>query len=825
MASTQPAPSMTPWRLTRKLLLGLLGLVGIALLILALLPYVVSLDSVKAQIVAHIEAALQRKVDVGVVRLQLLGGPGVGLEDVIIHNPPGWQQPYFIKAGTLSVKAAWRPLLRRQIEITTMLLSNGEIIIERDAQGHMSFADLAVSTPEPAKPLPAQLQRATSGGGAQAGTNPLAGLFVSAVTLQNMQITFVDRMVVPGQEIITAVRNFQLHVTDIALGRPIPIDMTATMLTDGSQNIRLRGSIGPIPESLAVDSLPIDVHLRATDVLLDKLMPYLGGRFPLSQGRLEGDVGVQGSIASSLHINGALGLADAVLHERLMAYSSKALPKLTSTQDITVDLPTGRAELTHIAINVLSIQAAIEGVVHTFTTTPQLDLRLATNAFTPGELLTQSPRLASMLPTPTDLRGKAQLQATFKGVSHDLRAEAQIDLQEMALRSGSFNTGTPGSGGIWLETDKTDARLEAHLVGAEPPRVQIDVGVQRLIVDQQGTDVPAPARDLQPDPTAKTPESKSMLPPLILSGNVRVAEGHIKGLDFQQLTADFNLLKGLLKTTHQMTLYGGSSQGAMQVDLTQSEPAYTLDATFAGLDVGQAVNALTPAKNVLLGVLDTDMRLSGRGLAWDVINKTLSGEGHVKLAEAQLTSFDLIPKLVQLLRNAGGLVGFTIPSGWEHNSLRVIEGDWRLRQGKILTDRLRLRGEGMEALMKGYLRLDQSIDYAGSLFLPAKFITLRGVSTILRHDDAGRVAVPFTVKGTLSAPQLAFHEKALVDSAKEELADTVKKWLDDKIEGLSGKPSAGEQPHQESDETGPETGPQPKRQNLPGKILQDLFRR
>jgi hypothetical protein len=219
------------------------------------------------------------------------------------------------------------------------------------------------------------------------------------------------------------------------------------------------------------------------------------------------------------------------------------------------------------------------------------------------------------------------------------------------------------------------------------------------------------------------------------------------------------------------------------------------------------------------------MRLAGQGFTWDVINKTLSGDGNVKIAEAQLTTFDLIPKLVQLLRNVGGLVGFTIPSGWEHNALRTIEGDWRLRQGKILTDHLRLRGEGMEALLEGYVGLDQSIDYAGTFFLPAQFIALRGAPTILRQDDAGRVALPFTVKGSVTAPRVSLNEDALVGLATEELADQVRKQLGDKLEGILGKPSASEQQGQESDKTGQETEGQPKRQNLPAKILRELLRR
>src|SRR5262245_28358117 len=98
---------MSPWedwhrmrshRLGRKLLVLLLGLVGGALLALALLPYVVSLDSVKGQLIGQLEAALHRQVSVGTLRLQLWSGLGVGLKDVTVYNPTGWQHPYVLKA-------------------------------------------------------------------------------------------------------------------------------------------------------------------------------------------------------------------------------------------------------------------------------------------------------------------------------------------------------------------------------------------------------------------------------------------------------------------------------------------------------------------------------------------------------------------------------------------------------------------------------------------------------------------------------------------------------------------------------------------------------
>jgi hypothetical protein len=823
---------MTLQRLGPKLLLVLLGLIGCMLLVIALLPYVVSLDSVRDQIVSRIEATLHRKVEVGAMRVGILSGLGADLKDVTIYNPPGWpgwQQPHVLKAATLSIKVAWRPLLQRRIEITKLILRDGEIVVERDAQGRLNLADAADAAPVSTQTLAADGSATRRGNGAPPGATPVAGLRVAEVTLQKMALTFVDRLIVPGQAVVTMVNDLQMHLRDVALGTPISLDVSATILTEGSRNVRLHGSIGPVAENLAVDSTPIDVQLETSDVRLDKLEPYLGRSLPLARGRLGGSAKVQGSMARGLRLSGQLSVADAVLRGGSMLGTSTALPTLTSTQAITVDLPAARAELQEVEINVAGIQALIKGVVHTFTTTPELDLQIATNTFSPAALLSQIPALARNFPSPTDVRGKVQLQGTVSGTPHDLRAETQLDLREVMLTSGSFNGGDLASGGMLVETDEAEARVATHVVKADLPRIHLDVRTQRLVFNRQKPSAPTPppasVSGAQAGPATPTAPPPPMLPPVTLSGKLHIAEGRLQQLNVQQLTADFTLAQGHLKTTHQMSLYGGSSQGTTQVDLRQSEPSYTVETTVAGLNIGRALADLSGAKPTLLGVLDADMRLSGRGLAWEVVQKTLSSDGHVKIAEVQLTHVDPWAKLVPLLQNFSGFAGFTLPSGWERGSWRTIEADWRLSQGKILTDHLRLRREGMEALLSGYVGLDQTINYSGNLFLPAKIIGRRGGPLILRQDDTGRVMLPFQIKGMLSAPRLSLDEKALRQVATEELLDQVRKRFGGKIDELLGQPSTPPQPSQEPNTSEPETGERPRRPRWPEKILQELFRR
>ena len=144
--ATAPSENRVKRRRRGWMLLVLaVGFAGLIILALACLPYLVSPERIKGPLVSHVAAALHRQVEVGAVRLQLLTSLGVTLENLRIENPPGWPQPRFLKIGTLAVKVAFLPLLRGKIELTTMLVRDGDIAIERSPSGQLNLTGLAES--------------------------------------------------------------------------------------------------------------------------------------------------------------------------------------------------------------------------------------------------------------------------------------------------------------------------------------------------------------------------------------------------------------------------------------------------------------------------------------------------------------------------------------------------------------------------------------------------------------------------------------------------------------------------------------------------------
>ena len=886
----------------RRLLFLFFALIGLLVVILAVLPYVISLEGVKERIAVQAETALQRDVEIGQVRLQILTGLGAGLEQLTISNPPGWQRPDFVKVDTLSVKVAFWPLLQRKIEVSRIILSDGEIVIERDDKGRMNYADLVASRPGAEKTPSASPTDTTP-----TGTSRLADLLVSKVSLRDVNVTFIDRMVVPGKSLTTTAQDVEVDITDIALNSPIDFAIAASLLTDGDRNLKLRGRLGPIPASLAFDQTPLDVTLQAQDLVLDALTPYMGPEPALTAGRFGADITIQGKLGGTLDLKGSLALAQAVLHnstgdgkptplpeiklspeitvnmaqavlqlarlrldlaplqatlqgtvrnfttapqfdldlttntfaaEQVLAQlpilthalpaktdiqgqiqlqaSAKgtparlrsttqlaahklavqtaegtlvSLPKAQFTQESTLDMAKAVLQLTTARLDLEPLQATLQGTVRNFTTTPQLDLRLSTNAFAPGDVLPQLPVLAVTLPEPTTVQGALQLEATVQGTPNDLRATTRMTTDTLTLQSGSLKE-TARQGGMRLETTRMQANVKAHLANPRPPDVDLELRANRLLFDQQA------ASSSESPQSAPGPSSAPAAPPLNLRGNVNIDEGRVKQFSFEQLHADISLLNGLLKSAQTFRMYGGAYEGQVQANLAQAAPEYTMQVKLAGLNAGQAVNELTSVQDVLLGKLNTDFNFSGKGFTWEAISTTLTGKGKVQIDELKVTTLDLMPKLAAGLQTVSTLTGFTVPANLAERSFDTLRSTFRIVEGKIHSDDVKLWGPDVELTGEGFLGLDQSLKFEGFAFLLGKLASSFGPRAAFLQDQEGRIALPLAVQGSITKPQVALNESYLAEAAKKALTKGVEESAGKELQKLLNKDTSekGEAP-------------------------------
>lgn len=786
MASSSSAPR--PRRTGRKLLIVLLALVALVVIVLALLPYVISLESFKAQIEARAEQALGRPVDIGQVQLQILTGLGAGLEDLVVYNPPGWQEEHFVRVGTLSIKVAFLPLLQRQVEISKIVLSHGTIFVERDEAGRMNYADLVEPQPDGAPAGPSQ--------DTTAEPSPLGALLVSEVTLQGVDVTFIDRQAVPGQTVTTTARDLQADLANIALNTPIDFDIATALLTDGEQNVRLRGQLGPVPESLAFDRVPLDVTLKAEDVRLDRVVPYMGPDPAVTAGQLGADVALKGTLESGLDLTGSVTIAEAQLPDAAAEGKTVTLPVVSLQHNIHVNLSQSVMQVHEVRLDLEPLQLTLGGTISQLTSTPQVDLQLTSNQFDPGQVAPKFPMLAEALPESTAMQGQVKLQGTVKGTPGNLQAETQLVIDAFSVQSGAFRDSNGATPGILFETSDTEVQSTTRLVSGRQPDVQVEVQSQRLVFDQRaGTEQPAasPPQDGPPQPS-----SQPLAPPVNLRGTAAIAEGRVKGWRFRQLTADFSLIDGLLKSAHAFQTFEGKYTGNIEANLAQAQPQYTVDARLVGVNVGNLVNELTPVENVLLGALDTTINLSGKGVDWEAISQTLTGDAGVQITSLKLTTLDLMPKLAATLQAVGTVAGFTVPEGLAQRSFDTLKAALHVAEGKIQTDDLQLSGQDLLVLAGGLVGLDQSLDLEGRAFLLGDLAAAFGEKAAFLQDQQGRIQLPFTLQGTITQPRVTPNERYLVELAKQSLLgeageraeEQLKKLLPPSVPGASGA-SAG----------------------------------
>jgi hypothetical protein len=134
---------------------------GIALLVVALLVAAqVGVSSlarthrVRAYLIAHLESAFGRPVEVGRFSVGILPIPELRVDAVTIGEDPAFGHEYFLRAEHMTASFRWMGLLRGHFEFGTMSLTRPSLILVRNTEGRWNLEGwlpparaMSVSTP------------------------------------------------------------------------------------------------------------------------------------------------------------------------------------------------------------------------------------------------------------------------------------------------------------------------------------------------------------------------------------------------------------------------------------------------------------------------------------------------------------------------------------------------------------------------------------------------------------------------------------------------------------------------------------------------------
>lgn len=199
-----------------KLILGL-GVLGvIAIGAVAITLAYIDPNDYKDTIASKVKAETGRDLRIdGNIGLTFYPWLGLDVEGVSLSNAKGFGDAPFLQTKTIKVRAKLMPLLRKELEMDTLILHGAIINLAKNADGVTNWDDMI---------KPKAVEPASSNEGM-----PLAALVLGGIDIKNANIHWNDMQ----QKVEYKISNANIATGELKLGEPI--DITASLNASASK--------------------------------------------------------------------------------------------------------------------------------------------------------------------------------------------------------------------------------------------------------------------------------------------------------------------------------------------------------------------------------------------------------------------------------------------------------------------------------------------------------------------------------------------------------------------------------------------------------------
>lgn len=374
---------------------------------------------------------------------------------------------------------------------------------------------------------------------------------------------------------------------------------------------------------------------------------------------------------------------------------------------------------------VAKLPLTAEGRIDGLKTAATMKLRLATHGDVPIDDVTGLPGLSGTLPADVKLAGRARVAAEIEGPSSDRVARASVDAAPLRVTL---------AGKPFFSAASASATLGSR--GDGP-----------------------------------------------LSGKVTSPSGRLQNLPFEDLVADWSLNKGSLTLAPRARVFRGTLEGRLETDLAHPGSESHVRLAVKNVNAQPLVESLTSVRNVIAGVLTTNVSLTSRGLGWSALTRTARGEGRLTLANTDLKTVELMPAVTQALAALGNVPGFRVPTDLASTRFTTLATNLRLVAGRLETPGLSLSGRQASVTADGSLGFDRSLSYQGRIVLGPLLVKSFGSAGRFLADERGSLTLPFRATGQIEAPKVSIDERIVLDLGKRVLT----RQLGERLPGGVGK--------------------------------------
>jgi len=396
----------------------------------------------RESIQAQIEKQLGRKVTLGQMSLGLLPPRFQVMNPVIAEDPRIRQEPPFVRAEKLDIRIGLLPLIRGSIHVDSLELQRPSVELVKTAQGTWNFSSVGAGT------------TATTPS-ASAGPASPTGFSLQRLAIRDGQIGITD---LQQKGTRTGYDHIDLTLLDYSAGRPFSFDVSAQIPGEGTQEVRLKGTAGPVSDKNIADT-PFHGTLNLNQVGIEGLMTFFDSKaFPRLKGKLSGQSELT-SESGSVKSNGKFKLEEAKINDLDIGYAIGLDYKLSA------GIANGLVNIESSTLQLGSTPLSMVGSINTATIPANVDLKIKTGdvsiaeiarlasafgvAFAPGTTVTGrvstdvSAKGRTTAPTLTGSIAGRDLRISGKGIPQPIQVKAvDLALSPTAIRSNEFNAAT-----------------------------------------------------------------------------------------------------------------------------------------------------------------------------------------------------------------------------------------------------------------------------------------------------------------------------------------------------------------------------------------------
>jgi uncharacterized protein involved in outer membrane biogenesis len=209
------------------------GIFGFLVAAILVVPHFVDLGLFKRTYLPIVEEQLNRRVDVGEVRLALIPTPSIRLSKLRVSDSPAFADNTFFSAQQVRLRVKFLPLLRGRLEVTELILDNPVFNLLKQPDGTFNYADIA-NKKTPANGRRESRKKSEGPKAADAATAAL--LIPSSMRIRGGQLNLVTK----GQTPVT-IRGIDLSLKDFSSEASFPFE--AAFSYPGIRTISLKGEL------------------------------------------------------------------------------------------------------------------------------------------------------------------------------------------------------------------------------------------------------------------------------------------------------------------------------------------------------------------------------------------------------------------------------------------------------------------------------------------------------------------------------------------------------------------------------------------------------